>query len=70
MDINLPRLDGLEVIRRLRAVDQFVDLPIAVITALSGDNERLRQSGANHFLNKPIDLAELDRLLDQYFTQQ
>ncbi len=70
MDINLPRLDGLEVIRRLRALDQFTDLPIAVITALSGDNERLRQSGANHFLNKPIDLAALDRLLDQYFTQQ
>lgn len=70
MDINLPRLDGLEVIRRLRVLDQFTDLPIAVITALSGDNERLRQSGANHFLNKPIDLAALDRLLDQYFTQQ
>lgn len=69
MDINLPRLDGLEVIRRLRAIDQFVDLPIVVITALSGDIERVRQSGASHLLNKPIDLVELDRLLDQYFAQ-
>jgi len=40
-----------------------------VITALSGDNERVRQSGASHLLNKPIDLAELDRLLDHYFAQ-
>ena len=69
MDINLPRLDGLEVIRRLRAIEQFIDLPIVVITALSGDNERVRQAGASHLLNKPIDLAELDRLLDHYFAQ-
>ncbi|MCS6828117.1 MAG: ATP-binding protein [Caldilinea sp.] len=69
MDINLPRLDGLEVIRRLRTSDPFADLPIAVITALSGDTERIRQSGADHFLNKPIDLTELDRLLDHYFAR-
>lgn len=69
MDINLPRLDGLEVIRRLRATEGFADLPIAVITALSGDSDRLRDSGANHFLSKPIDLDKLDQLLNQYFAK-
>jgi CheY-like chemotaxis protein len=69
MDINLPRLDGLEVIRRLRATEGFADLPIAVITALSGDSDRLRGSGANHYLSKPIDLDKLDQLLDQYFAK-
>ncbi|GIK73945.1 MAG: hypothetical protein BroJett021_29330 [Chloroflexota bacterium] len=69
MDINLPRLDGLEVIRRLRATEGFADLPIAVITALSGDSDRLRDSGANHFLSKPIDLDKLDQLLEHYFAK-
>lgn len=69
MDINLPRLDGLEVIRRLRTIEGYADLPIAVITALSGDHERVRNSGADHYLGKPIDLDKLDRLLDQYFVK-
>lgn len=69
MDINLPRLDGLEVIRRLRAIEGYADLPIAVTTALSGNSERLRDSGANHYLGKPIDLDKLDQLLDLYFAK-
>lgn len=69
MDINLPRLDGVEVIRRLRAIEHFADIPIVVITALSSGHERVRQSGADHLLSKSIDLVELDRLLDRYFAQ-
>ena len=69
MDVNLPRLGGLEVIRRLRASEGYADLPIAVTTALSGDSERLLNSGANHFLGKPIDLDKLDQLLDLYFAK-
>lgn len=68
MDLNLPRLDGIEVIRRLRAIEGFADLPIAVITALSGDHERVRASGADHYLGKPIDLDRLDNLLNRYFA--
>lgn len=69
MDINLPRLDGLEVIRRLRATEGFADLPIVVTSALSGNGERLRDAGANHYLSKPIDLDKLDELLDRYFVK-
>jgi CheY-like chemotaxis protein len=68
MDINLPRLDGLEVIRRLRAIEGFADLPIALTTALSGDHERVLASGANYYLGKPIVLDKLDELLDRYFA--
>lgn len=68
MDINLPRLDGLEVIRRLRTVEGFAYLPIAVTTALSGDHERVLASGADHYLGKPIDLDKLDDLLNHYFA--
>ena len=69
MDINLPRLDGLEVIRRIRTLEGFANLPIAIITALSVDNERVRAAGADHYLGKPIDLDKLDRMLNHYFAK-
>ena len=69
MDINLPRLDGLEVIRRIRNLEGYDDLPIAIITALSADNERVRAAGADHYLGKPIDLDKLDQMLNQYFAK-
>lgn len=69
MDINLPRLDGLEVIRRIRSLDGYSDLPIAIITALSADNERVQAAGADHYLGKPINLEKLDQILDQYFAK-
>lgn len=69
MDINLPRLDGPEVIRRIRSIEGNGDLPIAIITALSADNERVLAAGADHYLGKPIDLDKLDQILDQYFTK-
>lgn len=67
MDLNLPRLDGLEVIRRLRSSGEFQGVPIVIISALSDDNERVRLSGADHFLSKPIDLDKLDDLMERYF---
>lgn len=69
MDINLPRLDGLEVIRRIRSIEGNGDLPIAIITALSADDERVRAAGADHYLGKPIDLDKLDQILDRYFAK-
>ncbi len=68
MDLNLPRLNGLEVIRRLRSSGDFDTVPIVIISALSDDSERVRASGADHFLSKPIDLDKLDDLMDRYFT--
>lgn len=70
MDINLPRLDGLEVIRRVREIEGCTGTPIAIITALSDDNERVRTAGADHYLGKPIDLDKLDRVLNQYFAER
>jgi len=68
MDLNLPRLNGLEVIRHLRNSKEFEHVPIVIISALSDDSERVRTSGADYFLSKPIDLDKLDALIDRYFT--
>jgi two-component system, cell cycle response regulator DivK len=61
VDIQLPKMSGLEVTRRLRAEPATAALPIIVITsfALSGDDQRAREAGASHYLAKPYSPREL-----------
>jgi putative two-component system response regulator len=60
-DLSMPRMDGFEIIRRLREDPEYQDLPIVVITALTSKEQRLRaiEIGANDFITKPIDPTEL-----------
>lgn len=58
-DVVMPRMDGLELARRIRAVD--TTLPIAVMTTVE-DRETMKlalQAGVNEFLSKPFDLKAL-----------
>jgi len=60
LDIGLPRRSGLEVLKRLRARDSH--LPVLILTALDGVNDRVRglDLGADDYLAKPFELAELE----------
>jgi CheY-like chemotaxis protein len=60
LDINLPRLSGLEVLDRLRADDRTAMLPVVILTASEDDQIRLKsyQNGCNSFVRKPVDFAE------------
>jgi two-component system response regulator len=60
LDLKLPRIDGLEVLRRIRADEQTALLPVVVLTT-SGerrDIEQAYQLGANSYIRKPIDYDE------------
>ncbi|MFM8321218.1 MAG: response regulator [Chloroflexota bacterium] len=61
MDIQMPVMDGLEAIQRLRALPQFNRLPIIALTALvmPGDREQCLKAGASDYLSKPIQLDKL-----------
>ncbi len=61
LDLNLPDIDGLGVLRRLRADVRTGDIPVIVITADANpqQRERLLNAGANDFLTKPINVADL-----------
>ena len=57
MDLSLPRMDGWEATRRLKADERFARIPVIVLSAhaMRGDEERARASGCDDFLTKPID---------------
>jgi two-component system OmpR family response regulator len=60
LDIGLPKKSGLDVLKRLRARDSR--LPVLILTALDGINDRVRglDAGADDYLAKPFELAELE----------
>ncbi|HEX5767768.1 MAG TPA: response regulator [Burkholderiales bacterium] len=61
MDVQLPKMSGLEATRRLRADPQTAAIPIVVITsyALSGDAEKAKDAGATAYLAKPYSPRDL-----------
>ncbi len=60
-DVVMPKMDGFEVVRRIRKQNEFRALPIIMVTSLASKDDRLRavESGANDFIVKPIDPIEL-----------
>ena len=60
LDIGLPKKSGLDVLKRLRARDSR--MPVLILTALDGVNDRVRglDAGADDYLAKPFELAELE----------
>jgi len=57
-DLNMPVMDGLELLRRLRANGHH-DLPVIVLTARSDQRTAAAAAGADAFLVKPVPLREL-----------
>jgi CheY-like chemotaxis protein len=60
LDLKLPKIDGLEVLRRIRADERTKLVPVVVLTASKEDEDILRSYslGANAYVRKPVDFAE------------
>ncbi len=71
MDIQMPGMDGLEAIRRIRADTTLAAIPIIALTALAmpGDCERCLAAGANEYLSKPVSLKGLVNAIEAHMHQ-
>jgi DNA-binding response OmpR family regulator len=61
VDLSMPSMDGFELVRKIRANTKLQSMPIVVITtaAESADRERGSEAGADLYLIKPVDEADL-----------
>ena len=66
-DLNMPRMDGFELIRRVRADGRLAAMPIVVVSADTdpATPRRIEQLGVNAFFAKPFSPAEVRRKLEQ-----
>ncbi|MGA2193502.1 MAG: response regulator [Nitrospirota bacterium] len=67
-DINMPIMDGLKLVSLIRGDDQHKEIPIIIITTEGAEEDRRKgiALGANAYLSKPIQTAELLKLVNQY----
>ena len=65
LDLNMPRLDGRQVLSEIKADDQLKTIPVVVFTTSSTPGDVVASYGthANAYVTKPIDLNEFDRVV-------
>jgi two-component system, cell cycle response regulator DivK len=68
MDIQLPDIDGIEALRRLRAIERTASIPVLALTAqaMDGDRERFLAEGFDGYVSKPVNIVELVGAVEQH----
>ncbi len=68
MDVQLPGIDGIEALARLRRDERTASIPVLALTAqaMQGDREALLKAGFDGYLSKPVDIVELLRTVAEH----
>jgi two-component system cell cycle response regulator DivK len=72
MDVQLPKLSGLEVIRKLRQTSDFSRVPVIAVTAyaMKGDKEKFIKAGFDAYMSKPLDVHGLPLVIAGMLEQK
>jgi len=67
LDLKMPRMDGLEVLKRIRNDERTKVLPVVVLTTSSEDKDRVEsyKLGANSYIRKPVDFNQFVNAVQQ-----
>lgn len=67
LDLKLPKVDGMEVLREVRSSGRTKSLPVVILTSSSEEDDVARgyELGANSFVRKPVDFGEFVRVAGQ-----
>ena len=70
-DLDMPGMDGIELIRNIKSNEKFENIALLVMTALNENNIRFQsfKAGAIHFVNKPINPYELEAVVKSILNQ-
>ena len=68
MDIQMPRMDGIEATKKLRSEPEFAHTPIIALTALAmlNDRERCLEAGMDEYITKPVHLRALVKIIENF----
>lgn len=69
IDLWMPMLSGDQIVRKLKADNNYAQIPVIVISASPEGEVIAREAGAEGFLPKPFDIFDLVKLVDQYTGQ-
>jgi CheY-like chemotaxis protein len=67
LDLKMPKMDGIEVLRRMRGDERTQPLPVVVLTTSSEDRDRIEsyKLGANSYVRKPVDFSQFAEAVQQ-----
>lgn len=67
LDLKLPKIDGLEVLRRMRAEESTKLLPVVILTSSKEESDRMQgyNLGANSYVRKPVDFVQFTEAVRQ-----
>ena len=72
MDIQLPGIDGLTLIKQIKASIITKDIPIIAVTAyaMKGDEQKILDTGCDAYVSKPINTQELPVIVEKYIKKE